>query len=165
MTEDSPNVRVGVGVFVFDPSQSTGSNPCFLIGRRIGSHGAGTYALPGGHLEFGETPEACAAREVLEETGLEITNIQFLTATNDIMLSENKHYITMFMTCLRKDSSAEAQTMEPDKCEGWDWASWQDLVKWVDQEGVVGDDGARRTLFTPLISLIRQRPGALPSAS
>ncbi|KAF7191750.1 Nudix hydrolase 1 [Pseudocercospora fuligena] len=165
MTEDSPNVRVGVGVFVLDPSQSTASNPCFLIGRRIGSHGAGTYALPGGHLEFGETPEACAAREVLEETGLEVSNIRFLTATNDIMLSENKHYITMFMTCVRKDASAEAQTLEPDKCEGWDCASWQDLVKWVEQEGVVGDLGARRTLFTPLISLVRQRPGVVPDAS
>ncbi|KXT01476.1 hypothetical protein AC578_9535 [Pseudocercospora eumusae] len=165
MTEDHPHVRVGVGVFVLDAPQR-GSNPRFLIGRRIGSHGAGTYALPGGHLEFGETLEACAAREVLEETGLEVTNIQFLTATNDMMLSENKHYITMFMTCLRKDSSAEAQTLESDKCEGWDWTCWQDLVRWVEQEGVLGDDdGARRTLFTPLISLIRQRPGAVPSAS
>ena len=44
---------------------------------RLGSHGAGTYALPGGHLEMGESWEACAAREVLEETGLEVSGLRF----------------------------------------------------------------------------------------
>ncbi len=29
------------------------------------------YALPGGHLETGETLEACLARELLEETGIQ----------------------------------------------------------------------------------------------
>jgi 8-oxo-dGTP diphosphatase len=57
--------RVGVGVIVL-------RNGLVLLGRRIGSHGAGSWALPGGHLEFGESVEQCAAREVLEETGLDI---------------------------------------------------------------------------------------------
>jgi ADP-ribose pyrophosphatase YjhB (NUDIX family) len=57
----------------------------------------GTWALPGGHLEFGETFENCAEREILEETGLAIRNIQFLTATNNVMPAENKHYVTVFV--------------------------------------------------------------------
>ena len=57
--------------------------------------------MPGGHLDFGESFERCAVREVLEETGLSVNadSIQFLTATNDIMTSENKHYITIFVRC------------------------------------------------------------------
>jgi 8-oxo-dGTP diphosphatase len=38
-------VRVGIGVFVFKDGK-------FLIQRRKGSHGTGTWSIPGGHLEF-----------------------------------------------------------------------------------------------------------------
>ena len=62
---------------------------------------SGTWALPGGHLDFGESFETCAMREVLEETGLQVKDdsVRFLTATNDVMPSEHKHYVTIFMAC------------------------------------------------------------------
>ncbi len=34
------------------------------------SHGADFYALPGGHLDFGEDPMECIAREMVEELGI-----------------------------------------------------------------------------------------------
>ena len=49
-----------------------------LLGRRKGSHGEGEYAYPGGHLEHLETFAQCGAREVREETGLEIGPLRFL---------------------------------------------------------------------------------------
>lgn len=52
---------------------------------------------PGGHLEYGESFAETAARESLEETGLEIGNIKFLRATNDVF-GEGKHYVTIFVT-------------------------------------------------------------------
>lgn len=58
--------RVGVGVFVLN------SQGYILLGKRLGSHGSGTLALPGGHLELHESFEECAIREVLEETGIEL---------------------------------------------------------------------------------------------
>lgn len=103
MTSAAPEVRVGVGNFVLRSLHEDPANPQFLIGQRKGSHGAGTYALPGGHLEFGETPEQCAARETLEETGLKVSKVRFLTATNDILPADNKHYITIFTVSARNE--------------------------------------------------------------
>ena len=68
----------------------------------------GTWAFPGGHLEYGETFDACAKREAFEETGLPVVKIQFLAATNDFMPSEGKHYVTIFMGCM-----IEGQNKEP----------------------------------------------------
>ena len=60
---------------------------------------AGTFQCPGGHLEHGESFAQTAAREVLEETGLVVGDIKFLTATNDVF-PEGKHYVTVFVTCV-----------------------------------------------------------------
>ncbi|TVY27921.1 DNA-dependent metalloprotease WSS1-like protein [Lachnellula hyalina] len=150
----NPQVRVGVGVFILASSNELANNPRFLVGKRMNSHGAGTYALPGGHLEFGETPEECAARETLEETGLKISPAQFLTATNDYMPAENKHYITMFTICVREKDSDEPQVLEPEKCEGWDWVSWEELMDWVKVESEAEEDEVlERKLFLPLLNL------------
>lgn len=58
----------------------------------------GTYALAGGHLEFGESFASCAEREALEETGLVVKELKYLTACNTVMESEGKHYVTIFMS-------------------------------------------------------------------
>lgn len=52
---------------------------------------------PGGHLEYGESFADTAIRETVEETGLEIGNVKFLIATNDVF-GEGKHYVTIFVT-------------------------------------------------------------------
>ena len=65
------------------------------MGKRKGSHGEGTWSVPGGHLEFGETIENCAKREVYEETGLVITDVTVAGITNDIFSEEETHYITI----------------------------------------------------------------------
>ena len=77
MTEKIP--RIGVGVFVFKDGK-------FVMGCRRGAHGEGSWSVPGGHLEYGETPEETAAREVMEEIGVKIKNIRFGGITNDILV-------------------------------------------------------------------------------
>merc|ERR1712070_237455 len=141
--------RIGVGVFDF---ASRTSNR-YLLGKRLGSHGAGTYALPGGHLEYGESFEQCATREVLEETGLDITDIRFLTATNSVFHETTKHYVTIFMTAIARSAENGLElvpkVMEPDKCEGWSWSTFSDMRKMTAATGA--------ELFKPLYSLMEQR--------
>lgn len=72
---------------------------------------SGTWALPGGHLEFGESFETCAEREILEETGLHIQNIKFLTAVNNVFEAEKKHYVTVCMSGIASAESPEPKVM------------------------------------------------------
>jgi ADP-ribose pyrophosphatase YjhB (NUDIX family) len=82
--------KVGISVYIRKDGK-------VFLGKRKGSHGAGTWSARGGHLEMNESWQECAKREVLEETGLEIGNVRFMTATNDIFLTDAKHYITLAM--------------------------------------------------------------------
>ena len=66
----SPQEQVLVGVACFVLLRGDDNQLRFLIGERIGSLGANTLALPGGHFEMFEEFADCAAREVLEETNL-----------------------------------------------------------------------------------------------
>jgi 8-oxo-dGTP diphosphatase len=110
--------RVGIGVLIFRGN-------CVLLGRRRNAHGAGDWAPPGGHLEFGESPEACATREVREETGLQISTVRLGAVTNDIFPAEHKHYVTLFM--IAEAPVGDAVILEPDKCEEWRWFEWRNL--------------------------------------
>ena len=115
MKQVSP--QVGVACFVW-------KNGKFIMNQRFGSHGAGTWSVPGGHLEMGEDWKECAAREVLEETGLQIQNIRPLAITNDIF-DKQKHYVTIW---LEADwLSGKAKITEPDKCIGQNWYDFKTL--------------------------------------
>ncbi|HWQ99461.1 MAG TPA: NUDIX hydrolase [Candidatus Methylomirabilis sp.] len=123
---------VGVGVFVIHDGK-------FLMQRRRNAHGEGTWSLPGGHLEFGESIENCARREVLEELGVTIRRPRVVTLTNDVFVHEGRHYITIFV--VSDLDAGEPHICEPDKSEQFGWFVWDDMPK---------------PLFLPLQNLLRQ---------
>jgi 8-oxo-dGTP diphosphatase len=98
-----------------------------LLGRRRGSHGEGYYAAPGGHIEFGESFEQAARREVNEETGLEISDLRLLSVGNYVFKREDgeRHYIDVDFVC--EAPAGEPQLAEPEKCDGWEWYDIDDL--------------------------------------
>ena len=96
-----------------------------LVMRRIGSHGASTWAFPGGHLELGETFEECVEREVMEETGLKIENIRPYCTTNDIYVDRDLHYVTIVMIADWKYGLSKIK--EPDKCTELRWVKPDEL--------------------------------------
>ncbi len=129
---DPQRPLIGVGIIVM-------RDDTVLLGRRRNAHGAGTWQFPGGHLEFNETIEACARREVLEETGLRIARLRRGPYTNDLFHEDGKHYVTLYV--LADYAHGELTLKEPDKCDRWDWFSWDDLPT---------------PRFTPLANLLKQ---------
>ena len=111
--------KVGVGVLITSPKYPG----CVLLGKRLGSAGSGTWATPGGHLEFGESWTDCATREVKEETGLDVHNVRPGTVINVVDPATNYHYVAVFMVAEAR-AGAEPYNAEPLKCEGWHWVNW-----------------------------------------
>ena len=133
--------RVGLGVLLLNGKEE------LLLGKRLGSHGSHTWGPPGGHLEFGESFEDCAVREVLEETGIDIYDPVFCALTNDVFEEEGKHYVSLFMKALLEDEQTP-QILEPNKTQEWRWFS---------------QDALPSPLFLPLQQLLdRCGYGGLP---
>lgn len=109
-----------------------------LLMKRKGPHGTGTWSTPGGHLDFGETLEACAAREVKEEVGVELVDIRFRSVTNDIFEQTGKHYVTVWMEGRPLGEPFIAADQEVEEI---DWFAW---------------DALPQPLFLPLENLVRE---------
>jgi 8-oxo-dGTP diphosphatase len=109
-----------------------------LLMKRKGPHGTGTWSTPGGHLDFGETLEACAAREAREEVGVEIVDIRFRCVTNDIFEGTGKHYVTVWMEGRPVGEPFIAADQEVEEIG---WFAW---------------DALPQPLFLPLENLVKE---------
>ena len=118
-----------VDVIILDDSQQN----IVLIKRKYPPIG---WALPGGFVDYGESLEAAALREALEETNLELKLIcQFQTYSNPSRDKRRHTISTVFIGIFNtgklcaKDDAADAQ-----------WFNLNELPKLVFDHGLILED-------------------------
>lgn len=110
-----PKVHVGVAAVVEHPDGR------LLIQRRAAADadGFGMLSVPGGWLDFGETPEDAAVRETMEETGITVEAegvIDIVSFEDDL----GRWVVDLFVRC--RYISGVPTVMEPDKAS---WCGWR----------------------------------------
>ena len=102
----------------------------------------GRFVFRNEFLILGELLKECAAREIKEETNLDVDSIEFVMCTNDLFEVEKRHYCTIFLRARCLNDEQEPELLEPNKCEGWEWIAIDRL-------------NSLQPLFTPLSNFLR----------
>jgi 8-oxo-dGTP diphosphatase len=89
----------------------------------------GSWGLPGGFCEYGETTEECCARETLEETGVTVSVGELLGVYSDPKRDPRWHTVTVLY----------AARPVRGKARGSDDAA---EARWFDEKGLAGLDYA-----------------------
>jgi 8-oxo-dGTP diphosphatase len=96
-----------------------------LLGLRKG-YGEGTWGMPGGHVEPRELLEDAARRELLEETGIVVSQLELVSTVNQPFRNEqDRHYIQFMFRAI--DAAGEPENLEPYRCYEWQWFDLKNL--------------------------------------
>ncbi|MDR0741159.1 MAG: NUDIX domain-containing protein [Rickettsiales bacterium] len=127
MLEKPKVTRAGIGIMVRNADGQV------LMGLRNSDKakadsdlsGEGTWTFPGGKFDFGDSLFQGAARELKEETDLDLVRAEIISISNE--RSEDAHYVTLGF--LVKEWTGEVKSMEPEEIICWDWFSLDALPK------------------------------------
>ena len=120
--------RAGVGVMVVKDHK-------VLLGLRHSDaekasselHGEGTWTMPGGKVDWHQTIEESARRELEEETNLKAKSLRLISVTDEIV--HDNHFVTNGFICT--DFEGDLKTMEPEEIVEWRWFSFSELPEKV----------------------------------
>lgn len=110
--------KIGIGVYIMDGKNN------LLMTLRTSKHEPGTWCPPGGHLEMSESFLDCCKKEVKEEVGLDLEDIEMLGVVNNIF-SPEKHYVNIDFVA--KGVSGQPIIGEPEKIGQIGWYSLDKL--------------------------------------
>ena len=88
-------------------------------------HEEGTWCMPGGQIEYGESFEEAGAREVKEETGLDVNDLEVFCVQTD--KNEHAHFISVGM--IARSYIGTPERTEPDVILKWQWFDLNQLPK------------------------------------
>lgn len=123
---DKQYIRAGCGVMVFNDKKQ------LLLGLRNSDekladselHEEGTWTMPGGNIEYGESFEEAGIREAKEEAGIDISNLEVICVQTD--KNEYAHYISVGL--IAHSYSGIPTALEPDIIK-WLWFDLDNLPK------------------------------------
>ncbi len=124
------NPSLSVDCVVFDPGGR------LLLIRRKHLPFRGQYALPGGYVEYGETTEDAAARELAEETGLLAVNVSLLGVYSDPHRDPRGHVVSI---AYRVAVAGYDLRAGDDAAEAAFVADWEHLDLAFDHRKIVAD--------------------------
>jgi len=81
-----------------------------------------SWELPGGGIEAGEEPRACAMRELYEESGQSITDLDFIGLAEIVLHGNNRHWAAIYL-CHLDNLSTFLPNSEIEKIVLWDFKS------------------------------------------
>ncbi len=114
-------IGVGVGAIIINKDKKIF---CNKRGQKAKNE-KGKWDMPGGGVEFNETLEDAAVREIMEEHGFIIEPIELLGVTNHILKDEGQHWVAP--SFISKIKSGEPKILEPEKCEEIGWFTMEEI--------------------------------------
>ncbi len=122
-TEKSKKCKCCGFEYFFNPSSAvvafiTNDKGEILVERRKREPAIGTLDLPGGFSDLGETVEESVAREIKEETNLEVTESKYLFSIPNIYRYSDMdiHTLDLFFYCKVKDFSNTKAMDDASEC-------------------------------------------------
>lgn len=86
----------------------------------------GTWEIPGGKVQFGETLQDAVKREMKEEYGVDIILEYQFPAQNHLIPEEKQHWVPTCFLC-KIVGDKKPRIMEPDKCDEIGWFAFDAL--------------------------------------
>lgn len=115
-------VRVGCGALIINEN-----NEALLLKRGSKTRNqAGMWSKPGGGVEFGESVEDAIKREILEELGIELELVCYLSYTEQIFKAEDQHWVAISYLAKIKNGG-KPRNLEPHKHEEIAWFALDNL--------------------------------------
>jgi len=127
---DTKHPLLAVDCVVFDQAGR------LLLIRRKNPPFQGRYALPGGFVEYGETTEQAAARELREETNVQAAGLSLVGVYSDPGRDPRGHVVSIAYLVAAGPCDARAGS---DASEAAFIAGWRDEALAFDHNRIVAD--------------------------
>lgn len=122
-----PKVHVGVAAVLLNTTRN-GDEVLMVKRGPHATHGAGTWALPGGWIDWGEQPEMTAARELREECNVFVLPTQghVQAVFSNTYDDEDMHIVCVCISFDRFDDTF-MKNMEPKKHDDVRWVPFSEV--------------------------------------